>query len=441
MTKPLLVRHPGPYPTESLVGYALRLSENNGYLSPWNLCRLAGMRPRELQTAGARIEKLAAIANRSAYDLDHIGFTTPTNRRLNALLGHRLTPIDLNIGRPKLCPQCVVGKGFVEAHWHLELMVACPIHRCLATSCCPKCRKSLRWFRPGLLECDCGANLMGSEVGPVSVIEAGLLDLLRRKVLRETATQENSSSLPQDDLMAMSLRSMLTTIRVLAKYQLIAAKRTAPTSGKQIVGAACNVLIDWPTNFIGLLKDMGELLPADVGGGVGRQFGGIYRALFRNAAIESGSTEFMKVAFLDFAINHWGRGFVDHKIIQHMGRTAPKRFVTQSQFAAQIGIRQVTAARFLRSSTLSSRRVRCGRAERILVDTTQSTMPRISPGKIYRKREAAKRLGISVSALQKFKETGMYEISHWLPARAGFHELDLEAFSHKLFTLAAECSG
>jgi hypothetical protein len=30
---PLLVRHPVPYPTESLLGYVLRVSEGNGYSS------------------------------------------------------------------------------------------------------------------------------------------------------------------------------------------------------------------------------------------------------------------------------------------------------------------------------------------------------------------------------------------------------------------------
>ena len=42
-----LVRHPAPYPTESLPGYVLRLSELNGYPSPRSLYRMAEMKAGE----------------------------------------------------------------------------------------------------------------------------------------------------------------------------------------------------------------------------------------------------------------------------------------------------------------------------------------------------------------------------------------------------------
>lgn len=438
MSQSLLVRHPAPYFTESLVGYALRLSEKNGYLSPWSLCQLAGMRQRELQTTGVRIDKLAAIANCSASELNKIAFTSASNRKLVSLLGHRLTFTDLNITQPRLCSRCVAEKGFIEAHWHLELMVACPIHQCLATSHCSTCAKRLRWFRPGLLECKCGGSLLESETSIISQPEIALLDLIRRKTLGDPAAKESAVSLPQDDLMAMTLRSMLMVIRVLAKLRLIADDCATPTSKRQMIFAASHVLMDWPLNFIRLLEDLGDKLPADVAGGVAKQFEGIYRALFRNHAIDRGDTGFLRAAFLDFVMNHWGRGYVDHKLIKETRNAVPKRFLTQTEFAARIGVRQVTAARLLKDSKLSATRVKCGKANRILVDTNLSAIPRTAPGKIFRKREAAKRLGISVSLLEAIKEAGIYEINNLLPTRAGFHELDLRAFSQKLLALVSE---
>jgi hypothetical protein len=435
---PLLVRHPAPNPTESLVGYALRLSEKNGYVSPWSLCQLAGLRQRELQTTGIGIERLAAIANCSASELSQIAFTSASNRRLHALLGHRLTPTDLNIAEPKLCPQCVAEKGFIEAHWHLELAVACPIHLCLTTSHCPICAKRLRWFRPGMLECECGGSLLESETSSISQPETGLLDLIRRKALGEPASKESTVSLPKDDLMAMTLRSILTVIRVLGKYRLIADEGTATTDELQIVLAASRVLMDWPLNFITLLEKLGEKLPAAIAGGVGKQFEGIYRALFRSRAIEQGHTDFLRIAFLDFALNHWGRGYVDHKLIKERGDAVPKRFLTQTEFATFIGVRQVTAARLLKGSKLSATRVKCGKANRILVDANLIAISRTAPGNVFRKREAAKRLGISVSVLHALKEAGIYEVNNLPSNRAGFHELDLKAFSEKFFALASE---
>ena len=77
MSTPLLVRHPAPYPTESLVGYVLRLAEENGYASPWSVYSLAGLKQNEIRTSGFKLEKLAAIINRPASELESIGFSAP----------------------------------------------------------------------------------------------------------------------------------------------------------------------------------------------------------------------------------------------------------------------------------------------------------------------------------------------------------------------------
>jgi hypothetical protein len=146
--------------------------------------------------------------------------------------------------------------------------------------------------------------------------------------------------------------------------------------------------------LIRLLEDIGRQLPADISGGVGKQFSGIYWGLRRNKAMgDSTQTEFFRVAFLDFAMNHWGRGYVDHKIIQYLGGIGSKRFLTQTEFAAKIGVQQSTAARLLNNSSLASKRVKCGAADRIVVDTEELSIPRTWPGKIYGVRVAAKRLG------------------------------------------------
>src|ERR1035438_594813 len=144
---PLLVRHPAPRPTESLVGYVLRLSEVNGYNSMWSLYDLAGLKQSEVRTCGFKLEKLAAIANRSSSELHHIGFSAPLNKpRWARLLGHQVVPTDLKILTPGLCPLCVAEMGFIEAHWHLTLMVGCPIHGCIPATFCPECGKRLRLF-------------------------------------------------------------------------------------------------------------------------------------------------------------------------------------------------------------------------------------------------------------------------------------------------------
>ncbi len=437
MITSLLVRHPAPYPTESLLGYVLRVSEGNGYSSPWSVYHLAGLKSHEMRASCVRLEKLAGITNWPEERLDAIAYSAPPGQpRWSRLLGQPVLPQDLNLSHPRFCPECLREKGFLEAHWDLALMVACPIHRCLLVSSCPECGRRLRWFRHGLLECECGGDLSGCELSSIPEAEASLLDMIRRKALSSTAHTSNPMSLPQDQLMAMGLRSMLLAIRTIAKHRILADGTGDSSKTTEIVSAASRVLVEWPKNFIALLEDIGRQLPADISGGVGKQFSGIYWGLLRNKAMgDSKQTEFLRVAFLDFATNHWGRGFVDHKIIQNLGRPGSKRFLTQTEFAAKIGVQQSTAARLLKNSGLSSKRVKCGAADRIVVDTYELSIPTTWPGKIYRVREAAKRLGLSVSLLKSLKAEGIYKVGHLLPTRPGFHELDLRSFTKKLLNL------
>jgi hypothetical protein len=119
----------------------------------------------------------------------------------------------------------------------------------------------------------------------VSSSEAALLDIIRRKLLGYPASDDNPLSLPQAQLMAMDLRSMLAVVRAIAKYRLVVDRYTADPDAQQIILAASRVLMDWPKNFSVLLKDIGQQASSGDYVGVGKQYGDIYRALFRNPAI------------------------------------------------------------------------------------------------------------------------------------------------------------
>jgi len=438
MSTSLLVRHPAPYPTESLVGYVLRLAEENGYDSPWSVYSLAGLKQSEIRTSGFKLEKLAAIINRPASELESIGFSAPLNQpRWARLLGNNLVPTDLNIVNPGLCPRCIAEKGFIEAHWHLTLMVGCPVHECMTALCCPMCRKRLRLFRRGLLECGCGGNLMECILPPLPKADAALLDIIRQKVLGLPANDENPLSLPRDQLIGLNLRSMLLVVRALGRHRLIADGSTSLEDERQLLSAAARVLLDWPNNFIALLLDIGKRLEPSGKGGVRGQFESIYSALFKNRAIDPHEqTDFLKVAFLEFAENHWDRGYLDPKLLKQARRKVRSRFITQSEFAARLGIHVLTATRLLEDQKIPSRRVQCGKSERILVDFSRNAIPRTCPGKIYMERDAAKRMGLSVAVLRALKNSGIFKFNHLLPSKGGYHELDIDAFTKRLLALA-----
>ena len=69
-----LVRHPRPYPTESLFGYLLRLAEENGYPTPHHILALIGNRDYQFLSRRIPLPKLARVAHRDLCELERIAY-------------------------------------------------------------------------------------------------------------------------------------------------------------------------------------------------------------------------------------------------------------------------------------------------------------------------------------------------------------------------------
>ena len=83
------------------MGYILRLSEQNGYCTPWSLCVLAGMKQNEFRTSALSVKKLAAILSRTHSELDALAFSAPPDQpRWARLLGNPVVPTDLDVTSP-----------------------------------------------------------------------------------------------------------------------------------------------------------------------------------------------------------------------------------------------------------------------------------------------------------------------------------------------------
>lgn len=429
-----LVRHPAPHPTESLMGYMLRLSEVNGYSTMWSLCQLAGLRQSEIRTTGIRIAKLAQVARRQSADLEGIAFTPPDGMpRWARLLNHPLPPAELNILSPRFCPQCVVEKGFIEAHWHLRLMAVCPVHLRHGFSSCRACEKPLRWFRPGLLECECAAQLNDQGGQPLSEQDGGLSAVIRSKVLGSDSVLPNSGCLPLDHLMKMNLRSLLALLRGLGRLRIAASGRADSSDDLTVVLAANEVLRQWPENFMKLMTDFANQSGDEAEAAAAKRFAPIHRVVFRNKAIAPGDqTDFLKTAFVEFLVNRWGRAYVDRKLLRHLSEDSEQRFLSRAEFAAKVGVQQRTAARLLLAKAIPTERVKCGKAERVIVDATGLVPTLRGEGAVVRVRTAAKRLGLPVSVLGALRDSGDFVVRHLPTGRTGWHEYDLEAFERKV---------
>jgi len=429
MTTPLLVRHPAPFPTESLLGYILRLSEENGYTTPWSLFLLARIRHHEARSTGMKMAKLARVCNRPENELQPISYRWPGDHlRSCRLLGHLLTPLELVVTRPRLCPECVAEKGFIEAHFDLALMTGCPVHRRSLLCRCPGCMEPLRWFRPGLLECDCGASLRNVSLPAISGAEADMLDIVRRKLLGLAAGRNYASGLPGSYLEVMNLQPLLSLVGMLGRRRMVVDNDSDRRNSQRIVFAAASVLADWPNNFFRLLRGIKDRMPTDSSTGVARGgFSGIYRSLLsRRGTLPTAQGDFLRVAFLDFIRNDWKPDFIDQKLMKRIRCGQSERFISKAAFARRYGIDTRTAARFVEDQGVPSRTFRWGKSERKLIDSAAARFCPTFPGKIYRARPAAAMIGISVELLKQMKATGDFEINHCPRTKPGFHELDMK---------------
>src|ERR1700733_3317496 len=278
----ILVRHPAPFPAESLAGYVLRLAELNGYTSPWRIYVLAGIAHSRMLSAN-QTASLARIANLPVAELQTMAYYPPIALpRIPCLLGNRVRPTDLRQRAPRICLSCVEEKGFIETHWELSIMIGCPIHRCIAQTQCPGCRKPLSWFRRGLLECSCGATLVET-TPPLDGRVCALLDVVRRRALELNITPDHPLGAAAKPLHSMSLHSLLGVIRVLGSRRLMADQAADVNRVEMVTRAAADVFFDWPNNFFRLLRSIGN--PKQVKGtSVVSQFKGIYQHLFHTGA-------------------------------------------------------------------------------------------------------------------------------------------------------------
>ena len=435
MTTPLLVRHPPPFRTESLFGYILRLSEENGYTTPWSLFLLAQIRQHEARSTGMKLAKLAQICNRPQNELQSISYRWPGDRsRSCRLLGHLLTPWELVVTRPKLCPECVAEKGFIEAHFDLALMTGCPVHKRSLLSRCPGCMKPLRWFRPGLLECRCGISLRNVSLPVIPGAEADLLDIMRRKTLGLAAGQDYASGLPGSYLEVMSLQPLLSLIGILGRRRMVVDNDSDRRNSQRTVFAAASVLADWPNNFFRLLRGITEGVPTDSSRGVARgRLSGVYRSLLNLRRImPTEEADFLRIAFLDFVRNDLRPDFIDQKLMKRLRTGQSERFISKAAFGRRYGIDTRTVARFVEDQGVPSRTFRWGDSQRKLVDSAAARLSPAVPGKIYRLRQATAMIGISGGLLKRLKANGDFEVGHRLRTKPGFHELDIEAFIQKL---------
>lgn len=449
----LLVRTPPPQPTESLLGYVLRVSEQNGYDTPWHVMAHAGIVPGQMRTAGFPVEKLALVLGVGADTLARIAYQefSGTERHFK-ILGHRLgqglSESPFRLSHPAFCPQCVVEHGHIDAFWDLSAAVACPRHGTYALPACPSCSAAISWFRPGLLKCKCGAAFDNAGTSPAGAVLQALMAMFQSKLHGMPITEmDNPCGFPLQQLDKIPLGSLLQIAHSLGRWNIKSQSLDAQ-GNEHVLMAAAESLQDWPAGFHGMLRRLGEQALKDgvEGAGLRKQFRSFYELMFKGRDLTLGAS-FLREEFVSFGRFHWGHAVVDGKLLRSQDaalQSDTARFTSKSEFAHRHGLWAPTMDRLIRSGAISTKRITTGKSVRIVIDVEQSSLPVESHG-VVSERAAARRAGLPVSVLRWARKVGIYGTQVRAGHESSWHPADVDRFvAHGLAlapsSRAASCS-
>jgi hypothetical protein len=434
-TSKILARHPDHRDTESLWGYMLRVSQANGFRSIWPLIERSGMDQFEARGASINLEKLSAVTRKEKSRFQTISYTSETEQRLHVLLGHEIPRSYLGLDMPRICPKCILSLGFIEAHWDLAIMKACPVHLCRAVEVCPSCGERLRWFRPGLLRCHCGAPIGQVLSDPILPEEGTVLQLIRCKVLRLLPLVDNSKELPVTDLSLLEVRDLIRIIHVFLGCRVKLGENgddlRYPTTA---ISSATKYLSEWPNGFFQLLRCL-KARESEESVSIREIYAPLYNAFLRKGRDKnSDGFNFMRIAFLEFVSNHIEDRAADRRVMRSFGFQVDRRFVTRAEIARTLAVGPRAMARSIRLARGAGR----NRVNLKALDAHSFEWRGTRPGLILGMRAAASELGIPVEVLRKLRQSGDYDVTNLASGHSGFHEGDIAAFKHRLFGIARE---
>lgn len=78
----------------------------------------------------------------------------------------------LRLIQPQVCASCIHQSGYCRAVWDCRLYTVCHIHQVTMTEFCNACGEALRWYRPAVDVCRCGAYFQATSAAAVSIESA-----------------------------------------------------------------------------------------------------------------------------------------------------------------------------------------------------------------------------------------------------------------------------
>lgn len=414
-----LVVTPKPLAYESLMGYALHLTEANGYPSISYVT--SALNGRWYGSTIGRLDAapLAEMAHLEPAEIERLTMRPSARpRAFVRVFGHDLPSAEVSSREPKICPLCLKEGRRCEGFWELTQAVACPRHSVELVSICPQCAKQLRWARKRTNQCKCGADLTAWPAGSVSTHLADLMGLLRAMTYRDQLGEPIPTQWRHlQHLTLRQLCKLTWTLSCVVQGDGMGRGRSkARRNYRRELNAVAHALSDWPHNFRLFLADRynasvsnSQSLPS-----FHRLFAWLKDALIKN--VEGGATafQFVRDEVHRFAAQHWTRSTVARDSSDALAPDLTFRWGTYGEACDVTGLHILTLQKLVRAGEIKSKKV--------ATDGTRATVVDLEHARAFRQsqsrhpaacvRRAAKQVGVSIETLKAMCDSGLYQRNH-----------------------------
>lgn len=437
-----LVRTPSPHKNESLLGFILRVSELNGYETPYHILRLANINHDQV-TAGFPIHKFVEILGNKAEALKKVSYEKSISNSkkrefkiVERSLGASVKNAPLRMQELAICPQCVVEHGYIDAFFDLSIAIACPKHKRTVVHKCHQCGNNLRLFRPGLLTCKCGADLRDSPFESIGNDTYEFMEIAHSKLYeQDISTKANTCNFPTRSLAALSLPAFLYMITSLG-HKNFALSNSGEPSAEERVKAGLDVLKNWPTSYYNFLDKVGTISTKNgiKSAGLRNQFSGFYESMFKGRKF-SKEISFLREEFIRFGNAKWGKSTIGFKDAKGL-LADEKRFISKSEYARLYRLTHPKIEKMIEDGILVQRELKIGARTMRIIDTEKTQSPSESKG-LLSGRQAAAQLGLPLSVLQHLRETKVFHTRFRRGYESSWHIDDVELFLERGLNLAS----
>jgi len=309
---PLLVRTPSPFHYESLFGFLLRVSESNGYKSPWEVASLAKISMQQSKSRALPVGKLTQVLGLDSADLNRYSYIPVAGNASSRfkLLDHDLGSkyVDYQIRRScRFCPLCVLEDGYIDAFWDLSIALACPRHSKDPLSHCHKCNREVDWHRPGLLRCKCGTNLLDAPLRDADEALVELMQIIYAKV--HDISILNGVSEPAHPLAILEKFPLSQLLPMFYKLGSLSNGRPEiypnldAGYATRAIETVCEIFTQWPNGFykfMHLKRKYSHLSNKDFW----TEFKDFYKELMSSSWLDRRCSHLLK-EFIRFGIDQW----------------------------------------------------------------------------------------------------------------------------------------